>query len=56
LGAVTEALTGGAHPPVRTLLTLLGAGHVRFDDVAAFSNINTPDDLAWAEARLPGAR
>jgi molybdopterin-guanine dinucleotide biosynthesis protein A len=56
LGAVTEALASGAHPPVRSLLTLLGAGHVRFDDAAAFANVNTPDDLAWAEARLPGAR
>jgi molybdopterin-guanine dinucleotide biosynthesis protein A len=56
LGAVTEALAGGAHPPVRSLLTALDAVCVRFDDVAAFANINTPDDLTWAAARLPGAR
>jgi molybdopterin-guanine dinucleotide biosynthesis protein A len=56
LPPLAAALAGGAHPPVRNVLTALGAAHVRFDDAAAFANINTPEDLARAEAKLPGAR
>lgn len=40
------------HPPVKRMLKALGAAEVAFDDAEAFRNINTPDDLAAAAARL----
>jgi molybdenum cofactor guanylyltransferase len=50
-GRLREALREG-HPPVRHLMAELGAEPVRFEDAAAFMNVNTPEDLARAEARL----
>lgn len=42
---------------LRHLLAAAGAREVRFDDETAFANLNTPQDLAAAEARLtPPAR
>lgn len=46
------ALRGGAHPPVHRLAAELGAARVLFDDAEAFLNVNTPEDLARAEAIL----
>lgn len=46
LPVVREALLGGAHPPTWQVLERLGARKVRFDDAAAFANVNTRDDLA----------
>ncbi|MEZ6023357.1 MAG: molybdenum cofactor guanylyltransferase [Hyphomonadaceae bacterium] len=42
----------GVHPPVRELAP--DAVHVHFADGAAFLNVNTPDDLARAAARIGG--
>lgn len=39
----------GQHPPVRALLGACGARRVHFKDTRAFSNANTPDDLAALE-------
>ena len=50
LPAVREALVGGAHPPTWQVLERIGARKVRFDDPAAFANINTRDELARIEA------
>lgn len=46
LPAVTAALAQGAHPPTWRVLESLSAAHVRFDDAAAFANINTQAELA----------
>lgn len=54
LPAVREALAGGAHPPTWQVLERIGARKVRFDDPAAFANINTRDDLARLEAQRRG--
>ncbi|MGH8150722.1 MAG: molybdenum cofactor guanylyltransferase [Steroidobacteraceae bacterium] len=51
LGAVVEALAGGAHPPTWRLLESIGARRVRFDPPEAFVNLNTRADLAAAAAR-----
>lgn len=55
LADVTAALAHGAHPPTWRLLDSLGARHVRFEDAAAFMNLNTPADLAAVAARLAAA-
>jgi molybdopterin-guanine dinucleotide biosynthesis protein A len=52
LSSVTAALEGGAHPPTWRLLQTLGATRVRFDDEAAFANVNTRADLAAIAARM----
>jgi molybdopterin-guanine dinucleotide biosynthesis protein A len=52
LAEVEAALAGGAHPPTWRLLQDLGAARVRFDDAAAFANVNTPQDLAAVAAGL----
>jgi molybdopterin-guanine dinucleotide biosynthesis protein A len=46
------AFARGVHPPVRELAP--DATFVRFADSSAFVNVNTPDDLARAAARLEG--
>jgi molybdopterin-guanine dinucleotide biosynthesis protein A len=43
-------IADGDHPPVHEWLGSVGAREVRFDDASAFANINTPQDLARAEA------
>lgn len=52
LPKVTEALTGGAHPPTWLVLESIGAVRVRFQDTAAFANVNTREDLAAIAGRL----
>jgi len=52
LEAVCAALAHGAHPPTWRLLESLGAKHERFEDAAAFMNVNTPADLAAVSARF----
>ena len=52
LPAVTAAIAGGAHPPTWRVLEEIGAVQVMFEDVAAFANVNTPEDLAALAARL----
>ncbi len=53
LGALTDALTRGDHPPVHEMLRRSGAAAVAFEDPAPFANINSPDDLAAFEGRAP---
>lgn len=52
LPAVTAALAHGAHPPTWRVLESLHAAHVRFDDVAAFANVNTQAELAALALRF----
>jgi len=52
LPKVAAALQGGAHPPTWRLLQTLGATRVRFEDEAAFVNVNTQADLAAIAARV----
>lgn len=52
LPVLTKALEGGAHPPTWRVLEQIGARHVRFDDAAAFANLNTPADLAAIAQRI----
>jgi molybdenum cofactor guanylyltransferase len=52
LEAVCAALAHGAHPPTWRLLESLGARHERFEEAAAFMNVNTPADLAAVSARF----
>ncbi len=52
LATLTEALAGGAHPPIWRMLESLGAQRVRFDPPEAFANLNTREDLAAVAARL----
>jgi molybdopterin-guanine dinucleotide biosynthesis protein A len=51
LGAVEDALSGGAHPPTWQVLERLGARKVLFESGAAFANVNTRDELAAIAAR-----
>lgn len=44
---------GGAR--ISTFTDAQGAARCRFADAAAFANLNTPEDLAAAEARIRGA-
>jgi len=52
LPLLETALAGGAHPPTWRMLQAAGAHPVRFDDPAAFANVNTREDLAVLAARL----
>ena len=52
LPAVTEALTGGAHPPTWRVLESVGVQRVRFDRADAFANLNTRADLAAIAERV----
>lgn len=40
---------------MRQIIDALGGGYVDFGGEAAFANVNTPEDLAAAEARVPAA-
>jgi molybdopterin-guanine dinucleotide biosynthesis protein A len=53
--ALQSALAHGLHPAVHQILADAGAAEVRFDDDAAFLNVNTAADLAEAERRLTKA-
>lgn len=50
--ALVAFLTSGAPPRMRDFAGLAGAQWVEFADVAAFDNLNTPQDLARAMDRL----
>jgi molybdopterin-guanine dinucleotide biosynthesis protein A len=52
LPAVTRALGGGSHPPTWALLAELGAVEIPFGDADDFANVNLPEDLRAAQARL----
>jgi len=56
LSMLAEALAQGAHPAVWRVLDGLGAVRVRFEDAAAFTNVNTPAELAQLEARADPRR
>ena len=52
LTLLEAAVAGGAHPPTWRMLQAVGAEPVRFDDAAAFANVNTREDLAALAARI----
>ena len=52
LDLVETAVAGGEHPPTWRMLEAIGAARVRFDDPAAFANVNTREDLEALAARL----
>ena len=52
LPLLDAAIAGGAHPPTWRMLREVGATPVRFDDPAAFANVNTREDLDALAARL----
>lgn len=51
-GALRDFLASGAKARVRDFAAMHGAGRADFPDDGAFGNLNTPDDLARAEAGL----
>jgi molybdopterin-guanine dinucleotide biosynthesis protein A len=51
--ALRSALADGLHPAAHQILTDARAVETRFEDDQAFINVNTPQDLAEAERRLP---
>lgn len=51
--AVLEPALAQGHPAVRAWLAGLGARAVRFDDAAAFANVNTPAELAAQADNAP---
>lgn len=53
--ALRAFLASGAKPRVRDFADMLHAARADFPDDGAFANLNTPEDLAAAEARLKGA-
>jgi molybdenum cofactor guanylyltransferase len=53
--ALAAFLASGENPRVMTFATAQSCARARFPQEAAFQNINTPEDLAAAEARLRGA-
>ena len=48
-------LASGAKTSIRAFADAQGAARADFPDDGAFSNLNTPQDLATAEARLKAA-
>lgn len=52
--ALADFLASGAPPRLRDFAQISGAVWVDFADGEAFMNLNTPQDLARAEARLAG--
>lgn len=53
--ALAAFLASGENPRVMAFATAQACARARFAQEAAFQNINTPEDLAAAEARLRGA-
>lgn len=53
---LAEFLASGAKPKVMDFTAAQGAANAIFPDTAAFDNLNTPEDLARAEALLQGPR
>jgi molybdenum cofactor guanylyltransferase len=56
LAAVTQALGGGAHPATWRMLESVGARRVRFEDAAAFANLNTRAELDAIAMRIEGEK
>lgn len=54
-GALREFLDSGAKASVRVFADAQGAARADFPDDGAFRNLNTPEDLAAAEAALGAA-
>lgn len=54
-GALRDFLASGAKASIRAFADAHGAARADFPDDGAFANLNTPDDLARAEALLSGA-
>ena len=54
-GNLAGFLASGAKPKVTAFTDAQGAARAPFPDPAAFINLNTPADLARAEAMMPGA-
>ena len=52
IGRLKDALRDGRHPPVRELLEQFGVARIWFEDAAAFTNINTREDLFRAASLL----
>jgi molybdopterin-guanine dinucleotide biosynthesis protein A len=52
LDLLRAALAGGSHPAIWRQLDALGARRVRFEPAAAFTNVNTREDLAMIAAWL----
>lgn len=52
--ALAAFLASGAKPKVMDFATAQGAAIATFPDAAAFANVNSPQDLAAAEAYLAG--
>ena len=44
--SLAAVLDRGEHPPLQTLWRGMGLREVRFEDAAAFTNVNRPEDLA----------
>lgn len=53
--ALAAFLASGAKPRVRDFAAALNAARADFPADGAFANLNTPQDLAMAEARIRGA-
>ncbi|MBL4928285.1 molybdenum cofactor guanylyltransferase MobA [Fuscibacter oryzae] len=54
-GALAAFLASGAKPRITDFAGLYGAARAIYADDTAFRNLNTPDDLAAAQALLGGA-
>lgn len=52
LDALESALAGGAHPAIWRTLDGIGARRVRFEDAAAFANVNTRAELELLAQRF----
>ncbi len=52
--ALAAFLASGAKPKVMDFAALQGVATAPFPDDGAFANLNTPEDLAAAEALLRG--
>jgi molybdenum cofactor guanylyltransferase len=52
LPALTMSLAQGEHPPTWRMLDSIGATRVRFDSAGAFTNLNTPEELAAIADRI----
>ncbi len=54
--ALTAFLASGENPRVRSFTDAIGAARAQFPADSAFDNLNTPEDLARAQALLAGGQ
>lgn len=54
VGALADFLASGAKPKITDFAALNGAARAVYADDAAFRNLNTPEDLAAAQALMGG--